>query len=222
MTSAAPVEALIFDMDGVLVHSNPLHCRAWEAFNRRYGLETTPEMHARIYGKRNDEIVRDFFGDSLSPQEVELRGSMKEALYREMADTQIDEMLVPGIREFLGKYHNLPKAVASNAEPGNVNFLLDRAGLRPFFPVAVDGHQVEKPKPDPAIYLRAAELLGIAPPRCLVFEDSPFGAAAGAAAGMRVIGIATTYVNLPGTSITADNFLSKELHRWLDAQIRPA
>ena len=71
---AAPVEALIFDMDGVLVDSNPLHRRAWGEFNRRYGIETTPEMHQRMYGKRNDEIVRDFFGDSLSADEVAERG----------------------------------------------------------------------------------------------------------------------------------------------------
>ena len=67
---AESVEALIFDMDGVLVDSNPLHCQVWEVFNRRYGLETTPEMHERMYGKRNDQIVRDFFGSSLSEEEV--------------------------------------------------------------------------------------------------------------------------------------------------------
>ena len=76
--------ALIFDMDGVIVDSNPMHREAWEVFNRRYGLETTQEMHERMYGKRNDEIVRDFFGDTLSEEEVAARGYAKEALYREM------------------------------------------------------------------------------------------------------------------------------------------
>ncbi len=216
-----PVEALVFDMDGVLVDSNPLHRLAWEEFNRRYGLETTEAMHQRMYGKRNDEIVADFFGGSLPPEEVAARGRGKERLYRELAAPQIAEMLVPGIREFLARYHYLPTAVASNAEPDNVNFILDRAGLREFFHVAVDGHQVERPKPYPDIYLRAADLLGVPPAGCAVFEDSHSGAAAALAAGMRVIGVTTTHVNLPGTSITVDNFLSRELESWLQAHTRP-
>lgn len=221
MNAMTPVEALVFDMDGVLVDSNPLHRLAWEEFNRRYGLETTEAMHQRMYGKRNDEIVADFFGGSLPPEEVAARGRGKERLYRELAAPQIAEMLVPGIREFLARYHYLPTAVASNAEPDNVNFILDRAGLREFFHVAVDGHQVERPKPYPDIYLRAADLLGVPPAGCAVFEDSHSGAAAALAAGMRVIGVTTTHVNLPGTSITVDNFLSRELESWLQAHTRP-
>jgi len=216
----APVQALIFDMDGVLVDSNPMHCRAWEAFNRRYGVETTAEMHRRMYGKRNDQIVRDVYGDALDDAEVFERGRAKEALYREMAAPHLEEMLVPGVRAFLGQYYYLPKAVATNAEPDNVNFVLDRAKLRAHFDAVVDGDQVNRPKPYPDIYLRTAELLGIRPAHCLVFEDSHSGVAAAVAAGMRVIGLATTHVNLPGTSITVDNFSCGELGLWLEAQNR--
>ena len=218
--ASAPVEALLFDMDGVLVDSNPLHCRAWEAFNRRYGIETTAEMHHRMYGKRNDQIVRDVFGDALDDAEVFARGRAKEALYREMAAPHVEQMLVPGVRDFLERYHYLPKAVATNAEPDNVNFLLDRAGLRAHFHAVVDGDQVQRPKPYPDIYLRAADLLGVEPARCVVFEDSLSGVAAALAAGMKVIGLATTHVNLPGTSITVDNFSCRELGLWLEGQNR--
>ena len=76
--------ALVFDMDGVLVDSNPMHRKAWEMFNRRYGLETTEAMHERMYGRRNDQIVRDYFGDRLAPEEVFARGAAKEELYREL------------------------------------------------------------------------------------------------------------------------------------------
>ena len=71
-------------MDGVIADSNPYHRLAWEAFNRRYGLETTEAMHQRMYGKRNDRIVRDFFGAGLTAEEVTARGAAKEALYREI------------------------------------------------------------------------------------------------------------------------------------------
>jgi beta-phosphoglucomutase len=216
----APGLALIFDLDGVIVDSNPLHREAWATFNRRYGLETTEAMLQGMYGRRNDQIVRDFFGDGLPPEEVAARGAAKEELYREMVGSRIEQILVPGLRSFLDFYHGAPIAVASNAEPENVNFLLDRAGLRPYFRVVVDGHQALHPKPHPEIYQRAAALLDIAPANCIVFEDSHTGIAAARAAGMRVIGIRTTEVNLPGTDITADNFLNGSLTSWLRAQKR--
>ncbi|HEX3877750.1 MAG TPA: HAD family phosphatase [Bryobacteraceae bacterium] len=210
-----PVSAFLFDMDGVIVNSNPMHRQAWEAFNRRYGLDTTEEMHQRMYGRRNDQIVRDYFGEQLSDEEVSARGFAKEALYREMAGGNVESMLVPGLKQFLDKYRHIPKAVASNAEPANVHFILDTAGLRPYFQVVVDGHQVSYPKPNPEIYLKAAELLKIEKAECVVFEDSHSGVAAGKAAGMRVIGLGTTHVDLPGTELTIDNFSSGELEAWL-------
>jgi beta-phosphoglucomutase family hydrolase len=211
---------MLFDMDGVLVDSNPAHREAWAAFNLRYGLETTEEMHLQMYGRRNDQIVRDYFGDTLSDEEVAARGRAKEALYREMIADRIESMLVPGLRAFLDRYRDIPKAVASNAEPENVRFLLDKAGLRPYFRAVVDGHQVSNPKPHPDVYLLAARLLGVSPDRCVVFEDSPSGALAGSAAGMPVIGIRTTYVNLPDVVLCVDNFKSGDLNEWVQAQFR--
>ena len=220
MSPLADGLALLFDMDGVIVDSNPVHREAWAVFNRRYGLETTPAMLERMYGKRNDEIIRDYFGDGLGPEEVAARGRAKEELYREMAASRIEQMLVPGLRAFLDRYGAAPMAVASNAEPENVAFVLDRAGLRPYFRAVVDGHQAVHPKPHPDIYLRAAALLEVAPANCIVIEDSPTGVAAAKAAGMRVIGIRTTYVNLQGTDWNADNFKSEDLTSWLGEQRR--
>jgi beta-phosphoglucomutase len=134
---------------------------------------------------------------------------------------QLENKLVPGVRRFLDLYHHMPMAVASNAEPENVNFLLDGAGLRKYFKAVVDGHQVARPKPHPDVYLLAAQLLGAEPERCVVFEDSHSGAEAGVAAGMKVIGLSTTFVSLPGTCLTVDNFLSGELDSWLDARVWP-
>jgi beta-phosphoglucomutase family hydrolase len=212
--------ALMFDMDGVLLDSNPAHRAAWCAFNRIYGLETTDEMLESMYGKRNDDIVRNFFGPGLSQAEVARRGAAKEKLYREMIGPRLEQMLVPGIRLFLERFRHRPLAVASNAEPENVSFLLDGADLRRFFRVVVDGSQVQRPKPDPEIYLRAARLLGVAPANAIVFEDSPSGVEAARAAGTRVIGLRTTYGNLSGTAIAIDNYLSGELYSWLATQAR--
>jgi beta-phosphoglucomutase family hydrolase len=214
--------ALIFDLDGVIVNSNPVHTEAWTRFNLRYGVQTTGAMIQRMYGRRNDDIVRDYFGGDLSAEEAAARGRAKEALFREMIGDRLEELLVPGLRAFLEEHRDLPMAVASNAEPDNVDFVLDRAALRPFFRAVVNGHQVDNPKPHPDVYLLAARSLGVAPERCIVFEDSPSGASAGAAAGMRVIGLRTTYVNLPGVVLTIDNFLSGDLASWLRSQMRLA
>ncbi len=205
-------------MDGVIVDSNPVHRVAWECFNRRYGIETTEEMHRFMYGRHNTEIVRGYFGDGLAPDEVFARGAAKEQLYREIAAEKIEEMLVPGIREFLAAYPEFPKAVASNAESANVCFILERSGLGSCFQAVLSGGEVRRPKPDPEIFLRAAEILAVRPENCIVFEDSPAGVQAGLAARMRVVGIRTTYVDLPGTSIKVDNFLSSTLRRWLADQ----
>jgi beta-phosphoglucomutase family hydrolase len=212
--------ALIFDMDGVIVDSNPLHREAWTEFNRRYGLETTGAMLEGMYGRRNDQIVRDFFGDGLSEAEIAARGAAKEEIYRKLLASRLEQMLVRGLLPFLERYRDAPMALASNAEPENVSFVLDNAGLRKYFRVVVDGHQVSHPKPHPEIYFRAAKLLAIDPASCIVLEDSLTGVAAAKAAGMRVIGMATTYVNLPGADIMADNFCNGILTSWLTAQQR--
>ena len=90
-----------------------------------------------------------------------------------MAAGQLENMLVPGVRDFIKQYQYLQMAVATNAEPENVDFLLDRSRLRDFFHAVVDGQQVERAKPYPDIYLRAAELLGTKPAMLCGFRRLP-------------------------------------------------
>jgi beta-phosphoglucomutase family hydrolase len=205
----------IFDMDGVIVDSNPLHRIAWAEYNRRHGVETTEEMQQWMYGKRNDQIVRHFFGEGLTAEEIFAHGAAKEETYRRMLGPRTEQALVPGVRQFLERHEQIPTAVATNAEPANVNFVLDQAHLRRFFRVTVDGHQVANPKPDPEVYLRAAELLQIEPGSCVVFEDSYTGVQAGLAAGMRVVGVSTTHDNLAGVSLLIGDFNDPALELWL-------
>jgi beta-phosphoglucomutase len=217
-----PGIAFIFDMDGVIVDSNPLHREAWATFNRRFGVETTEDMQQRMYGKRNDQIVRDFFGEGLSAEEVLSRGAAKEVLYRQLVSDKLETMLVPGIRDFLERYRGVPTALATNAEPENVNLVLNGTGLRQYFKTVITGHEVRRPKPDPEVYLRAAEMLETAPRNCIVFEDSHSGVQAACAGGMITVLVRTTHEYLPGISFSIDNFMSGELSVWLAAQNRAA
>ena len=209
------IRAFLFDMDGVIVDSNPVHRVAWDEYNRRHGFETTEEMHAAMYGKRNDHIVRVFYGDHLTDEEVDAHGEAKEALYRELMAGRLAESLVPGVRDFIEALGTAPRAVGTNANQANLDFVLDGSGLRAHFPVTVHGGQVANPKPHPDVYLRAAQLIGVEPQNCVVFEDSKGGVAAGLAAGMRVVGISTTHDELPGTSLMVPDFKAPDLHRWL-------
>ncbi|MDP9054528.1 MAG: HAD family phosphatase [Acidobacteriota bacterium] len=213
--STPEIRALIFDMDGVIIDSNPLHCAAWSEYLRRCGVEMTEAMRLRMYGRRNDEIIRDFLGTDLCDSEVFAHGAAKETLYREMMRAHIETSLVPGIREFLERYRNLPLGVATNAEKPNVDFVLDATGLRHYFRLVIDGHQVSRAKPDPEIYLRVAGSLGVPAENCVVFEDSYTGVAAGLAAGMRVIGLTTTHCELPGVSLSLPDFLAAGLQAWM-------
>src|SRR5579872_2968749 len=124
MASLARKQALILDMDGVIVDSNRWHRLAWAEYNRRHDIETDEAMQQRMYGKRNDDIVRDFFGDHLTDAEVYAHGAAKEQLYREMIRPALNESLVPGVREFLDRHRGEPVGMATNAEPENVEFLI--------------------------------------------------------------------------------------------------
>jgi beta-phosphoglucomutase len=209
------LRALIFDMDGVIVHSNPVHREAWVAYNRLHGLETTEAMHQFMYGKRNDQIVRDFFGAQLTPAEIFAHGAAKEALYRDMIRPLLPGAFVPGLRSFIERHTNLAIGLGTNAEPPNVKFILEESDLGHFFQAIVDGHQVERAKPAPDIYLEVARRLNVDPADCVVFEDSHSGVAAGLAAGMRVVGVRTTHPSFDGVSLAIDNFNDPALEQWI-------
>lgn len=211
----AGIQALIFDMDGVLIDSNPMHRLSWQEYTRRQGVEATESMLNGMYGHRNDQIVRDFLGEHLDDAAVIAHGQAKEALFREMMEPCVKQNLVPGLREFLTRHRNMPLAVATNAEPKNINFVLGKGDLEGFFPVAVNGSDVTHPKPHPEIYLLAAKRLATPPECCVVFEDSDAGVKAGLAAGMRVVGLSTTHETLPGVSLMIRDFNDPALEPWL-------
>lgn len=208
--------ALIFDMDGVIVHSTPLHNESWQLYLRRHGIQVArSSIETKMLGKHNGEIVRIFFGEHTSPEEVRRHGAEKEKLYREMMRPRLAEFLVPGIAAFLDRHRGLPLGLASNAEAANVDFVLDASGLRPYFGVVVDGHQVSRPKPFPDIYLRTTAALGVDPADCIVFEDSATGIQAAREAGARVVGLTTTSPHLDGCDLVIADFLAPELESWL-------
>lgn len=207
--------ALIFDLDGVIIDSNPIHVQVWDEYLRLHGIDPGNGLPERMYGRRNEELVRDLFGANLTPEEARTHGAAKEALYRKRMAPQLRQRLVPGVVEFIGRHRGTPTGLATNAEPANVEFVLTGTGLYDSFSVVVDGHMVERPKPDPEVYLRAASMLGVSPQDCVVFEDSLTGVASALAAGAKVVALRTTHSSFPGAELVIDNFLSQDLELWL-------
>ncbi|HEX4170085.1 MAG TPA: HAD family phosphatase [Bryobacteraceae bacterium] len=220
VTGSPPQDpAFLFDVDGVLVHSMPLHTQAWEEYLASLGIRID-DLERRMHGKRNAELVSELIAEGLPESEVFAHGARKEQLWREMILREgVERFQVAGLMDFLEKYRSVPKAVASNAEPKNIDFVLDQYGLRPYFPVAVSALEVDRPKPFPDIYLEAARRLGAKPEQCIVFEDSPTGLQAGLAAGMRVIGIHTTPTDLTGSELEVQDFTDPKLDEWLAGEI---
>jgi beta-phosphoglucomutase family hydrolase len=213
-----PELALIFDLDGVVVDSMPTHTLAWERYLEANGIDPC-DVEARMHGKRNDDLVRDLFGADLDAAAVFEHGAAKEKLFRELIGDTLEAKLVPGIREFLAAASAMvPLAVGTNAEPANVDFILNGAGIRQYFRAIVDGSQVARAKPAPDVYLRGAELMGVAPANCIVFEDSPVGIAAARAAGMRVVGLLTHAGSLADVDVEVPDFVHPELGVWLAGQ----
>lgn len=218
MVTAATGLALIFDMDGVMIDSNPLHGTVWREYLKRFAI-SADNLDTRMQGKRNDEIVRELFGPRLSEAEVFAHGAGKESLYRARMTPHLEANLMPGLRQMLERNRFIPMGVGSNAEPANIDLVLDGSGLRTYFGAVVDGHQVANPKPAPDIYLRVAAELGIVPANCVVFEDSAAGIAAGRAMGGRVVGVCRFGSHLPETEITIRDFNDPALARWLASQV---
>lgn len=187
------INAVIFDMDGVIVDNRDIHIEAFRLLAERYGVAFDAGDLEWMYGRGNDTIIPRLF-----PPDVVLRaglaelGREKEAIYREIyADRMVPARgLVDLLKEL--RDNGLPCAVGSSAPKRNVDFVLDRCGIADYFSVVVTGDMVEFRKPDPAIFLLASERLGISPAECLVFEDSAAGIQAARSAGMPLVALATT------------------------------
>lgn len=219
MLTLNPELALIFDLDGVVIDSMPTHTLAWERYLEANGIDPS-NVEARMHGKRNDDLVRDLFGSDLSDSAVFEHGAAKERLFRELIGATLEAKLVPGVREFLADASKtVPLAVGTNAEPANVDFTLNGAGIRKYFRAIVDGSQVARAKPAPDVFLRGAELLGVDPANCIVFEDSPVGIQAARAAGMRVVGLLTHASRLDNVDLAIRDFVQPELASWLSSQL---
>lgn len=184
--------AFLFDMDGVIVDSNPTHTIALKQFCLKHGFHLTDEqLREKIYGRANKDWIPNLFGDIPEKLRIEYADE-KEALFREIYH---DIKPVDGLMDFLDLLNkqDIKRAIATSAPRANVDFTLSKTGTEKYFDTILDEAFVTTGKPHPEIYLKSAAAVGLPPEQCIVIEDSISGVKAGKAAGCKVIGITTTH-----------------------------
>jgi beta-phosphoglucomutase family hydrolase len=183
--------AFIFDMDGTLVDNMQFHTEAWGKMLAENGVEMNAhDFLVKTAGKTNREILPTVFGE-ISDERIDELGTRKETLYQELFLPHRE--VVKGVVEFLEEAQKIgiKMAVSTAAPLMNVEFILDGLDLRQYFQAIVTAADVKEGKPNPEIFLKSAEKLGVEPQNCIVFEDAIGGFEAAHRAGMQSIGIAT-------------------------------
>lgn len=214
--------AILFDLDGTLANTDPIHFAVWQDILIRFELEIDRAFYRqRISGRTNAEIIKDIL-PQLSLEEAWQLAIEKEETYRKLAGT-LQQM--PGLARVLELIERVPlkKAVVTNAPKENAVHMLGILQLTHVFPVVIMAQDAPPGKPHPAPYNLALERLGVTRERAIVFEDSPAGIRSGVSAGIYTIGIASTHsredlIKL-GADMAIDDFNSEELWQLLNKRV---
>nr|CAB3495208.1 unnamed protein product [Digitaria exilis] len=229
LTKLAPLEAILFDIDGTLSDSDPIHFCAFRellqeiGFNE--GVPITEEFYsANISGAHNDDLARSLFPDMDHEKAMQFMDD-KEAMFRKLAPGQLKA--VDGLHDLCRwiEGHNLKRAAVTNAPRANAELMLSLLGLTEFFPVLVIGSECDRAKPFPDPYLKALQLIDASPDHTFIFEDSASGIRAGVAAGVTVVGLTTRNpgkaLKDAGASLLIKDFQDPKLLSVLE-EVKPA
>jgi beta-phosphoglucomutase len=192
--------ALLFDLDGTLIDSMPLHHEAWRRWFRQQGLPFDEDgFFEATAGRSNDEILRDVFPQAGAAERLAM-AEAKEALYRAEAARSLK--LIAGAETVLAaaRQDGLKLAICTAAPPGNMRVAFERFGLQTRVDAVTSPADGLRGKPHPDIFEEAARRLGVAAHDCLVFEDAPLGVEAARRAGMDAVALTTT---LPAPAFAA-------------------
>lgn len=185
---------VIFDWDGVIVRSAELHDEAWRRLAARLGRHIPPDFFIRSFGMKNQSAIRELLKWTDDPAELDRLSEEKESEFRELVRNY-------GIRPVEGaetlirtlKDRGIPYAVGSSTPRKNIQCVIEVLGWHGLFPVLVTAEEVKRGKPDPEVFIIAAQRLNLPPEHCIVIEDAPVGIEAAKKGGMKVIGFAGTH-----------------------------
>ena len=211
------IKGFLFDLDGVIVDTAVFHFKAWRKMANKLGFDIDEAFNETLKGiSRRDSIDRilAYGGITLSEEEIERLAKEKNEDYLTMVDTMTKENILPGIQELIAQIKEQNYKMALGSASKNAPRILDRIGLIHEFDAIVDGNSVNKSKPDPEVFIKGADALGLKNEECVVVEDAYAGVEAAIAAGMKSIGIGEQE-NLPNANIVIHSFENKKIEDLL-------
>ncbi len=184
----------------MIADTRALHFESWRATLAEEGVALDEATFQQTFGMRNAEGIPRMLGRPASPEEIERIGQRKEALFRQMIRGRLRP--IPGAREWIARLREggWRQTVASSAPRENIVAMLIELRLSDVFDATICGEELQAGKPDPAIFLQAAEAVGVPPERCIVVEDAIVGVEAARRAGMKCIAVTTTH---PASTLSA-------------------
>lgn len=192
MLSLKDFDAFIFDFDGVVMDTESLHFKAWNKGFEIMGDTLTEAEYLPLKSTGRKHIVAAFskkIGREISEEETLEICQIKDAYFKELCENIDKSLLIKGVEDFLIKLKNENKKIAVASSASTTTELLKKVGLTKYFDVVADGNLGLPKKPDPAVFLKASELLGVEKEKCLVFEDSTAGLEAAENAKMQFVAV---------------------------------
>lgn len=187
------MRGVIFDLDGVLVDSSPFHFESWKLMGAEHGFTMDEELFRRTFGMTNPAIFELLYGRRLPDNEAHALSERKEEVYRSLARGKLQAL--PGAAQLLRSLRaaGFRIALGSSAPQSNIDVILESVGIAGLFDATVSANDVTRGKPDPQVFLKAAERLGLPPACCVVVEDAVVGIEAAHSAGMKCVAVTTTH-----------------------------
>ena len=208
--------AVLWDMDGVLADTSPLHFATWELILKAQGIPFNRQKFHLIYGLKNRDLLPYLVGKPVEPQWAERIAAQKEQAFRQALPGRLKPL--PGVVDWLKRFKDWgwKQAVASSAPPENVEALVDELHIHSYFDAFVTPGDLPG-KPDPAVFLLAARLLEVSPESCIVIEDSIPGIEAARRANMYCIAVTTTN---PPDALTQTDLIVATLAQLNELQVK--
>lgn len=187
------LKAAIFDLDGVIVFTDKFHYQAWKKMADSIDVYFDEKINNRLRGvSRMDSleiILENYHGQPFTDEEKDKLAEQKNHYYRELLETMTPADVADEVRDTLSEIRKRGYKIALGSSSKNAKFILERVGLMGAFDKISDGTNIKKSKPDPEVFLKAAEFLGERPEDCVVVEDAEAGIDAGIAGGMKTAAI---------------------------------
>ena len=185
-------KACLFDLDGVLVDTAIYHFQAWKKLGENFNYQLSEEQNEQLKGVSRVESLNrilNWASYTATDEQKEIWLKEKNDNYLQLITHMNPSEILPGVVDFLGQIKADGYKIALGSASKNAEIILEKTHLMPWFDVIIDGNKVSKSKPDPEVFLKGAEGLGLLPSECIVFEDAQAGVEAAIAGGMKVIGI---------------------------------